>query len=95
MQRISFFIYGVLAYGLFSGVYLYLIGFVNGVGVPTVMDGAQHSSQWAALVNTLIIALFGIQHSVMGAARRSSNGGRSFVPKVIERLDVCHDFETC
>lgn len=84
MQRIAFFVYGLTAYGLFFGVYLYLICFVCGIAIPAPINGSQHSSALAPLVNTLLVALFGVQHSIM--ARPSfKKWWTSYVHPAIER----------
>lgn len=66
MKRIAVFVYGVLVYAMFLGVFLYLAGFVGNLLVPTALDGpAQGPLGVALLVNAALVALFGVQHSVM------------------------------
>ena len=66
MKRIAVFIYGVVAYAMFLGVFLYLAGFVGNLLVPTALDGpAQGPLGVALLVNAALVALFGVQHSVI------------------------------
>jgi len=67
MQRWAVLLYGVVSYILFLGVFLYLMGFVGDFAVPRTMDApAETASPLAALAfDLLLVALFGIQHSVM------------------------------
>lgn len=66
MKRWAVLLYGVASYVLFLAVFLYLFGFLGGILVPTRLDGplAEPLAQ-AITINTLLIALFGLQHSVM------------------------------
>jgi protein-S-isoprenylcysteine O-methyltransferase Ste14 len=65
-QRILVLLYGVLAYVLFLGVFIYTFGFVGNLGTPTALDGEpQGSLLTALLVNLGLLALFAVQHSVM------------------------------
>jgi protein-S-isoprenylcysteine O-methyltransferase Ste14 len=85
MWRFLAFFYGVTAHAMFLVVFLYLIGFVSGVGVPKSIDSPPRGPVGLALfVNLLLIAAFGIQHSVM--ARPSfKRWWTRFVPAPIER----------
>lgn len=66
MARIITLIYGVASYALFFAVFLYLVGFVWDVGVPkTVNSGTPVAWAPALLINTGLLLLFGVQHSVM------------------------------
>ena len=66
MKRAAIFVYSVAAYGLLLAVFLYLIGFVGNLWVPKSIDvGAASGVGEALLVNVLLVALFGAQHSVM------------------------------
>lgn len=61
--------FAVVAYFLFFAAFLYLVGFVGNLIVPKSIDvGPTVSPGGAVLIDSALIALFGIQHSVM--ARR-------------------------
>jgi protein-S-isoprenylcysteine O-methyltransferase Ste14 len=65
-HRALAFVYGLLAYAIFFATFLYLIGFVLGFGVPKTIDGgAPGSPATGFAVDVALIALFGIQHSIM------------------------------
>ena len=85
MNRTLCFLYGLVCYGIFFGVFLYSIGFVGNFLVPRTIDGPPQLSTGAALaVNLGLLSLFAIQHSVM--ARPSfKHWWTQFVPKPIER----------
>lgn len=65
--RIFSFIYGILAYVIFLGSFLYAIGFVGDFFVPkTINTGTEASSLIEALlINAGLLSLFAVQHSVM------------------------------
>jgi protein-S-isoprenylcysteine O-methyltransferase Ste14 len=66
MSRPASVIYGSFAYGVFLCTFLYAIGFVGGLVVPKTVDsGAVVSLPEALIVNTLLLGLFAVQHSVM------------------------------
>ncbi|HVP54988.1 MAG TPA: NnrU family protein [Candidatus Eisenbacteria bacterium] len=65
-KRLTVFAYGVVSYALFFLTYLYAIGFVGNMYVPRSMDspaGAPFGQ--ALLIDTLLLAVFAVQHSVM------------------------------
>jgi len=83
--RIIFFIYGVIAYMIFMGVNLYGIGFVGDIVVLKSIDsGMEESLIKALIINTLLISLFAIQHSVM-ARNDFKKWWTKFIPQSIER----------
>jgi methanethiol S-methyltransferase len=65
MKRAAIFVYGVLSYLLFFGVFLYAIGFVGNVLVPTSLDGPAGPLATGLLVDLGLLGLFAVQHSVM------------------------------
>jgi protein-S-isoprenylcysteine O-methyltransferase Ste14 len=77
--------YGIACYGIFFVTFLYLIGWVTNLVVPTSVDsGAAGNVAASFLVNAGLIALFGVQHSVMARPAFKAVITR-FVPKSIER----------
>jgi protein-S-isoprenylcysteine O-methyltransferase Ste14 len=78
-------LYGVVVYAFFLGTFLYAIGFVGGVLVPTNVDvGRAAPLGEALLVDALLLGAFAVQHS--GMARRAYKRWSSrFVPAALER----------
>ncbi|WP_284124881.1 methanethiol S-methyltransferase [Parerythrobacter aestuarii] len=59
-------LYAVATYFLFFATFVYLIAFVGGVFVPKTVDsGVAGPMGVAVAVDLVLIALFGVQHSVM------------------------------
>ena len=85
MGRILAIIYGLAAYLVFLGTFLYAIGFVGGFVVPKTIDtGAVVPIGEALVVNVLLLSLFAVQHSVM-ARKPFKQWLTQFVPASIER----------
>ncbi len=84
-MRVLYVLYGVVGYVLFVASFLYAIGFVGGVLVPTSVDvGRQAPVGEALLVDALLLAAFAVQHS--GMARRAfKRWSARFVPAPVER----------
>src|SRR6185437_4597464 len=82
---IIIFLYGILTYGLGVIALLYLILFVGDLWVPETIDsGTAGSPLQAMAVDLALVALFGLQHSLM--ARPSFKAWwTGVVPKSIER----------
>jgi methanethiol S-methyltransferase len=78
-------LYGIGAYALFLGTVLYAVGFVGNLVVPKSIDsGAAGPLVEALIVNTLVLALFAAQHSVM-ARPAFKRWWTRFVPNSVER----------
>lgn len=85
MKRTLVLAYGVVNYAVFLGVFLYLAGFVGNLVVPRAIDSPAEGPLWAAvLINSLLVALFGVQHTVM-ARPTFKKWWTRFVPQPIER----------
>jgi protein-S-isoprenylcysteine O-methyltransferase Ste14 len=66
IRRTLILAYGVMAYALFLGTFLYAIGFIGGFLTPTQLDGPREGSLAAALaINLGLLVLFAVQHSGM------------------------------
>ena len=84
-KRLVFFAYGLLAYLLFLGTFLYAIAFVGGFAVPTRLDGDATAPLASALaIDAALLTLFAVQHSVM-ARRWFKEWWTQMVPWTIER----------
>jgi methanethiol S-methyltransferase len=86
MTRTIYLLFGVLAYLIFFATFLYLIAFVGNLpGVPRTVDRGMASDLVPALVvNLALIAIFGLQHSVM-ARQGFKRAWTRIVPEPIER----------
>jgi protein-S-isoprenylcysteine O-methyltransferase Ste14 len=85
MAGIASVLYGGAAYLLFFGTILYAIAFVGGLPVPKTIDsGAEGPLIPALVVNTLLLGIFAIQHSVM-ARPAFKRWWTRFVPHAVER----------
>jgi protein-S-isoprenylcysteine O-methyltransferase Ste14 len=85
MNRFLAFGFGVASYAVFFASFLYLVGFLGNVAVPKSIDtGTAADLGRALLVDTALLLLFGIQHSVMARPRFKAWWTR-FVPHAIER----------
>ncbi len=97
MKKFLFIIYALVCYLIFFGTFLYMIGFVENVTkfsfmapyaslYPKTLDmGASAVSiPLAVIINLALIALFGVQHSVMARWGFKQKWTR-VVPQAIER----------
>lgn len=87
MKRALSFLYGIICYLIFFASFLWLILFLGGFEAyapTTVNDGTSNSFVFSLFINVGLIALFGIQHTVM--ARQSfKEKWTKIVAKPIER----------
>lgn len=85
LKRIGFFAYGVVCYAVFFGTFLYAIGFIGNVFVPTSLDGPRRVPLVQGIaIDAGLLALFAIQHSIM-ARRWFKKAWTRIVSPVIER----------
>lgn len=84
MKRVSFFVYGVFCHLLFLATYAYMAGFVGNLLVPRSIDSAPAAPAAAAGIDLALIALFGVQHSIM-ARPWFKRLWTKLVPKPVER----------
>ncbi len=85
MKRTLFFLYGVFCYLMFLGVFVYAIGFLGNILVPKSLDSAATSPLGEALlINTALLGLFALQHSIM-ARKGFKKMWTKIIPVEIER----------
>lgn len=87
MTRLLYLLFGLVAYVIFFATFLYLIAFVaNLPQVPLTVDrGGVLGGAWlAVLVDVGLVALFGLQHSVMARPAFKARWTK-IVPEQIER----------
>jgi protein-S-isoprenylcysteine O-methyltransferase Ste14 len=87
MKKTVLLIYSLVCYAIFFITFLYLIGFVDNILVPRSIDVNTAESlpaPFSILINLCLIALFGIQHSVM-ARQGFKQKWTKLVPEPVER----------
>jgi protein-S-isoprenylcysteine O-methyltransferase Ste14 len=85
VQRVAFFVYGVVCYVLFLATFVYAIGFVGNLLVPKSLDSAPQLPLLPALgIDLLLLGVFAVQHSVMARPWFKKSWTR-VVPQVVER----------
>ncbi|MEY6433001.1 methanethiol S-methyltransferase [Thioalkalicoccus limnaeus] len=84
-KRTTVLIYGVLSYVVFFATFLYAIGFIGNFLVPKSIDSPAEAPLWfAMLVNSLLLGIFAVQHSVM-ARPAFKRWITRFIPPAAER----------
>jgi methanethiol S-methyltransferase len=85
MRRLFSFLYGVAAYAACLAALLYFIGFSGNLLVPKSVDiGTGAPGSVALGIDLLLLALFGVQHSVMARSGFKRRWTR-VVPPAVER----------
>ena len=86
MSRAFTMVFAIVCYAIFFATFLYLIVFVGdfALGVRTVDVGPQAPPLTAALIDLALIALFGLQHSIMARPAFKAKWTR-IVPRASER----------
>jgi protein-S-isoprenylcysteine O-methyltransferase Ste14 len=87
MARSVYLLFGVIAYFVFFATFLYLIGFVGALPqLPRTVDAPAvlGSASVAVAVDLALIAIFGLQHSVM-ARKGFKQAWTRILPEPIER----------
>jgi protein-S-isoprenylcysteine O-methyltransferase Ste14 len=88
MQRVAFFLFGVLRHAVFFLVFGYMALFVADLLVPITIDrrpgGPVGSVGLAVVINLALLALFAVPHSVM-ARPAFKRWWTQFVPTPVER----------
>jgi methanethiol S-methyltransferase len=85
MARLAALLYGVLVYVFFLATFLYAIGFTGNWFVPVSIDSRGGAfSLVSLLIDSLLLGVFAIQHSVMARPAFKRTWTR-LVPAVVER----------
>jgi protein-S-isoprenylcysteine O-methyltransferase Ste14 len=86
MSRAFSLVFAIVCYAIFFATFLYLIAFVGNFPVPVTVDAPASSLMpvVAAAVDVALIALFGLQHSIM-ARPAFKRAWTRVVPPVMER----------
>ncbi|UTP38022.1 hypothetical protein M9M90_12330 [Phenylobacterium sp. LH3H17] len=84
MSRILSLAYALVSYVFFLVVFLYAIAFVEGVAPKAIDTGPASPLLPTLLINTALLGLFAVQHSVM-ARPAFKTWWTAFVPKPVER----------
>ena len=86
MSRAASLLFSLVAYAIFFATFLYLIAFVGDLSIAaqTVDRGTEAPLATAVLIDVALIALFGLQHSVM-ARQGFKRAWTRMVPEHLER----------
>jgi methanethiol S-methyltransferase len=83
--RVFGLLYGVFAYLVFFGTFLYLIGFVGNLAVPkSISSGTEGNVGFSLVINAFLLTLFALQHSVM-ARPEFKRWWIRYIPQPLER----------
>ena len=79
------FLYGLVAYAVFFVTFLYAIGFVENLIVPSTIDtGLTAPTVTAVIIDLVLMSMFALQHSIM-ARPQFKRRWTQFVPASVER----------
>lgn len=85
MGRVLILLFGLVSYGAFVVAIVYAVGFLANAAVPKgIDDGAVQPLVPSLIVNTLLLALFAVQHTIM-ARPGFKRWWTQFVPQPMER----------
>lgn len=85
MKKVVVLFYGLVAYLLFLGSFIYFIGFLEDAIVPRTIDsGPTQPAGKAVLIDILLLSIFALQHSVM-ARPGFKRWWTRIIPAVMER----------
>src|SRR5215472_10634219 len=84
-KRLAIFVFGLVSYVAFFLTFVYAVGFIGNLYVSNSMDSASRMSFWPALaIDSVLLLLFAVQHSVMARPAFKEVLTR-FIPPAAER----------
>jgi protein-S-isoprenylcysteine O-methyltransferase Ste14 len=85
MKKLLVLLYGITNYNLGSAALVYLIAFLFNLYVPWTIDSGEAGNPWLAIaIDTGLITLFGLQHSIM-ARQKFKKWLTRYIPESAER----------